>query len=110
MTLAQVDHTYPMAVGSMTIDLRDVAFSINALSITSTVGIGVLNVEVPPGVRVDLTAVSGNSNVDYPLGQRDFYTTSGGSQHQGELHLNVKVGIGTVNLLRASPGQWLSMK
>ncbi len=107
MSFAQVHHTYRMAVGSMTIDLRDVSFSTQAMTITSTVGIGVLNVEVPPGVRVDLTAVSGNSNVNYPLGQRDFYITTGGSKAQGELRLNVKVGIGSVNLFRAPPGQWL---
>ena len=108
-SLAQVHRTYRMAAGSMTIDLRNVPFSHHAVTITSTVGIGTLNIAVPRSVIVDLTAASGSRNVNYPFGQQQFFVAPGSSRGQGRIELNVKVGIGSVNLFRAAPGQWLPM-
>lgn len=104
-SFAQVRHTYRMAIGRMTIDLRDVSFANHAIAITSSVAIGTLTIDVPPGVVVNVTAVSGGNNVNYPIqGKGQFFNASSGA-HAGRIDLSLKVGIGNINLIRANANQ-----
>jgi phage shock protein PspC (stress-responsive transcriptional regulator) len=110
-SFAQVHHVYRMAAGRMIIDLRSVSFENHTIAVTSTVGIGTLTVEVPNGVSVNLTAEGGPNGINYPFeGQRQFYAGSGTGTHAGHLELNLKVGIGTISLIRAAPGQWVPLQ
>ena len=106
-TIAQVHHTYRYAMGDMTIDLRGVNFEGRTVSVTATVALGTLNVEVPPGVKVNLVAESGSNNIQYPLGQQQFNVVAS-SKVASQLNLTVKIGIGTINLFRAGPGSSLT--
>ncbi|MHB1251429.1 MAG: PspC domain-containing protein [Acidimicrobiales bacterium] len=107
-SLTQVHRTYRMAAGRMTIDLRGVSFENHSIAITSTVGIGTLTIDVPDGVLVNLSAESGANSINYPLqGARQFFVTSSSGAHHGLIELTVKVGIGNINLIRATPGEQL---
>jgi hypothetical protein len=106
-SLAQVHRTYRIAFGSMNVDLRGVDFKGATVSITATVAIGTLNIELPPGVRANLEARSGTSNIHYPIGRQGFYSSSTSGKNPAFVDLTVKVGIGTVNLFSAPPGTWL---
>ena len=110
-TPAQVRSTYRTAVGTMTVDLRQVDFPGHPTSVTASVGIGRLLVEVPPGVSVSLSAHSGMGNVVYgPGGQSAFVGPAGttatvfGPAARPQLILDADVGIGQVQLVRAAPG------
>lgn len=104
-SIAQVHRTYRMAAGRMTIDLRGVSFANHSIAITSTVGIGTLTIDVPDGVLVNLSAESGANSINYPFqGARQFYVAPSGGAHRGLIELTVKVGIGNINLIRATPG------
>jgi phage shock protein PspC (stress-responsive transcriptional regulator) len=60
---AQVAHRYRLAVGNMTLDLRDVRFSAGTTRVTATVGVGRLLVEVPRATTVSVAAHSGLGDV-----------------------------------------------
>jgi predicted membrane protein len=91
-------------MGVMTIDLRGVNFAGRTVSVTATVALGTLTIEVPPGVQVDLVAESGSSGINYPQGQQQFDGTRAGTTDTSHLNLTVKVALGTINLVRAAPG------
>jgi len=110
-TPAQVRTSYRTAIGAMTVDLRQVSFPSHPTSVTASVGIGRLLVEVPPGVSVSLSAHSGMGNVVYgPGGQSVFVGPVGstgtlfGVATRPQLILDADVGIGQVQLVRAAPG------
>jgi phage shock protein PspC (stress-responsive transcriptional regulator) len=109
-SFAQLQRTYRMAFGDMTLDLRAVDFEGKTVDVTATVAIGSLNIEVPPNVAVNLTAESGTSNINYPNGQRNFYVAAATGKKAAHLDLTVKVGIGGINLYRASPGAVTGMQ
>jgi len=110
-TPAQVRSTYRVAVGAMTVDLRQVDLPDRPTTVTASVGVGRLLVEVPPGVSVSLSARSGLGNVAYGPGGQSAFVNPGGTPsafvaraaHQ-QLILDADVGIGQVQLVRAAPG------
>lgn len=104
-SFAEVHHTYRMAIGRMTIDLRNVSFANHAIAITSSVGIGTLTIDVPPGVVVSVTAISGGNSVNYPIQGKGQFFTASSDAHAGRIDLNLKVGIGSINLIRANANQ-----
>lgn len=91
----------------MTVDLRNVSFADRSLSVSASVGVGQLVVEVPPGVVVDLTAQSGSSGISYPNGEKQFFVTSRSRSPKAKLDLTVRTGIGDVLLIRSAPGSAL---
>jgi phage shock protein PspC (stress-responsive transcriptional regulator) len=106
-SVAQLQPTYRTAVGSMTLDLRQVPFR-GVTHVTASVAVGRLLVEVPPGVIVDVTAHSGVGTVVYENGTVQAFTQSalsrGTASHRtAQLVLDAEVGVGQVQLLRASP-------
>lgn len=97
-TQTEIQRNYHGAFGTSTIDLLNVSFS-GTTYLTATQGVGVLNVEVPPGVTVDLRTHVGLGNV------QDFRDISGNSsapvQHaHATLVLNLEVGIGQIQYSR----------
>ncbi len=107
---AQVAPRYRLAIGNMVVDLRDVAFRPGTTHITATVGIGHLEVEVPPGPSVSVSAHSGLGAVQV-FGQTD----GGFSTHQTmqvggaatgraqtpHIVLDAEAGVGQVQVTRS---------
>jgi len=100
-TLAQVHSTYRTSFGAMTVNLEQVPFAGQTVAVTATVAVGELTIEVPAGVVVDVTAQSGVHKINYPQGYNSFYVAPLSGSHQGHLELKVKVGVGSLQLIRA---------
>lgn len=98
---AQLATNYRAGIGNLTLDLRQVSFPVRTVHVTASVAIGKLLVEVPPGVRVSVSAKSGIGDVVYgPGGDASF---SEGSSKSGQvLVLSAQVGIGQVELVRGA--------
>jgi phage shock protein C len=96
-TEAQIQRTYHGAFGTSTINLANVSFS-GTTYVTATQGVGVLNVYVPAGVKIDLRTHAG-------LGDAFSYRVIRGTtsttpvQHAGAtLVMNLEVGIGKIRI------------
>jgi len=103
-SITQVKPVYRTAFGGMTIDLRQVSLKAQTLTLTASVAVGNLTIEVPPGVVVDVTAHSGVRDVQYPQGFAAFDVPAKTGTHQSTIRLNVRVGIGEIQLFRSAPG------
>jgi phage shock protein PspC (stress-responsive transcriptional regulator) len=62
-TAAHVAKRYELAMGNLTVDLRDVTFASGTTHVKATVGIGRVVVVLPPGPTVSVTAHSGLGTV-----------------------------------------------
>ena len=62
-SVGAVDHDYELAIGNLSVDLRDVDFSGARRHVHAQVGIGQLNVTVPDGVRVVVDGHAGAGSV-----------------------------------------------
>jgi len=109
-SVAQVQPSYRTEFGSMTVDLRQVHFSSTATSVTASVAVGVLIVDVPANAIVYLKTHVGIGTVEY-LGQFGFDTqpftaipsslkTVASQQRAPHLNLNVEVGAGQIEIRR----------
>jgi phage shock protein PspC (stress-responsive transcriptional regulator) len=97
-TQAEIQRNYHGAFGTSTINLSNVSFS-GTTYVTATQGVGLLSVEVPPGVTVDLRTHVGLGDV------QDSRDVSGNSsepvQHaHAVLVLNLEVGMGQIQYSR----------
>lgn len=102
-SVAQVRHHYRLAFGSINVDLRQVNFAGQTVSVTASVAAGILTVEVPPGVVVDITSQGGVQNISYPQGFSTFEVPTRPDLHQSHLRLNASVGVGQIQLIRSGP-------
>ena len=108
-TLAQVQPAYRASIGSLTVDLRRVRFTHTTMHVTASVAVGVLTVEVPPGVVVDVSAHSGFGNVVASPGDlQTFSALAATAAHHAapsrpQLELVAEAGVGQVRLIRATP-------
>ena len=109
----QVQPDYRLAIGNMTVDLRNVNFPTGSTSITTSVGIGHLLVEVPSGVEVSVNAHSGLGTVIYGDGQGNptdaasfgnGSNASPGTRPTARLNLTATTGVGVVELDRTPAG------
>jgi len=111
-SLSDVRHTYRTEFGAMTVDLRGVKFPASGYSITATVAIGTLTIDVPSNVVIDLHTHVGAGNVW--TGQftsqgwvgPDFNPTPSSLHGRAlakapHLSIDAEVGIGHINLTRA---------
>jgi len=96
-TEAQVQRTYHGAFGTSTINLANVAFS-GTTYVTATQGVGVLIVDVPAGVKIDLRTHAGLGDAfSYRVIRNTTSTTP--VQHAGAtLVMNLEVGIGKIQI------------
>jgi phage shock protein PspC (stress-responsive transcriptional regulator) len=101
-TLGQVQRTYRAAIGSLTVDLRRVHFTTHTTHVTASVAVGVLTVEVGPGVVVDVSAHSGVGNVVAATGDLSSFGIPSGSTAGAhpQLSLVADAGVGQVRLVR----------
>jgi phage shock protein PspC (stress-responsive transcriptional regulator) len=109
-TLAQVQRTYETEFGSMTVDLRQVQFTPTPTSVTASVAVGVLNVDIPANAIVYLRTHIGAGNVTY-VGRNGYETlpfnavpsslkTAAEQRRAPHLILTVQVGVGRIMLQR----------
>lgn len=109
MSVNQIQPTYRLEAGNLTLDLRRVVFppDHSPLHVTVTVAVGRVEVEVPPSVDVAINANSGVGNVvtsSGSLGTFGVPTVSSGRRHVApELYLTVDAGVGQVELVRGTP-------
>lgn len=97
---AEVQRVYHGDFGQSTIDLSQVHFAPGTRYITATQGVGVLRVELPANVVLDLRTHVGIGNV-----QRSEYfdssaVSSAAKTSTTRLVLNLQVGVGQIQLLR----------
>lgn len=96
-TEAQIQRNYHGAFGVSTINFDNVAFS-GTTSVTATQGVGVLNVYVPAGVKIDLRTHAGLGDT---FSSRVIHNATTGTpvQHRGAtLVLNLEVGMGKIRI------------
>ena len=103
-TITAVDRTYEMAIGRMTVDLRNVDFAGEQRTVHATVGLGKLQVLVPDGVRVVVHGHAGAGSV-HAFGARtkdccptDVRHVRPGDPGGGRLVLDAEVGAGDVEI------------
>jgi hypothetical protein len=105
-TVAAVDRDYELAIGNLSVDLRDVDFAGARRHVRARLGVGQLNVTVPEGVRVVLDAHAGAGGVTafgrsaHECCPTDVHRVSPGVPGGGTLHLDADVGAGHVDVVR----------
>lgn len=106
----QLAANYRLAVGNLTVDLTDVPLRAGTTRLTTSVGIGRLLVEVPPGPTVSVVAHSGLGDVQV-FGQSNsglstVQTMEAGGSGPGareHLVLTADAGVGQVQVVRVAP-------
>jgi phage shock protein C len=112
-SLSQVSHTYTTEFGKATVDLSAVNFPSGGYSVTTSVAAGVLDIVVPANAVVDLQTHVGVGSVTFPtaLGYTNYrqfvgvpisLTTAVSRSNAPHLTLDVEVGIGLIEVSRAS--------
>jgi phage shock protein PspC (stress-responsive transcriptional regulator) len=101
-TRAELQSSYRMATGSLTVDLTHVPLGTGTRNVTASVAVGQLVVDVPRGVVVDVNAQSGIGTVTYGSSGPEAFaaplTAFGPARPQ--LVVDAQVGIGRVELER----------
>ena len=104
VALSEVHSSYHLAFGTMTLDLRRVAFKGRTTSVAASVAAGQLTVIVPSNVVLNVSAANGVPHIYYPQGSRLFYASAPSGSHRGHLNLAAQVGVGRLELVRAGVG------
>jgi phage shock protein PspC (stress-responsive transcriptional regulator) len=105
-TVAAVDHDYTLAIGNLSVDLRDVDFSGTRRHVHAQLGIGQLNVTVPTGVRVVVDGHAGVGGVtafgrsSHECCPTDVHLVRPGVPGGGTVFLDADVGAGHVEITR----------
>ena len=103
-TRAALHREYRLGIGHLVVDLRHVPLSGRVTTVSGSLGIGELDVEVPANVLVDVRAHSGAGTTEvfgsledgWP---QDTHSRAGAGAH-GVLHLDLRVGAGSVRVRR----------
>ena len=102
ITSAELQPTYRLAVGSLTVDLTHVPLGAVARTVTASVAVGQLVVDVPRGVVVDVDAHAGIGAISYGAAGPGAFavplTAFGPARPQ--LVIDAQVGIGLIRLQR----------
>jgi len=109
--VADVLAKYELAIGHMSLDLRDVAPGPGeTVNVNASVGIGRLQVNVPSSARIEVDAHTGAGSIVL-FGRHDdgwhrdvIRAVDGDQGAQGVLHLKLRVGAGEVDVHRFQPG------
>jgi len=103
-SVTDIETTYEMAFGRLTVDVGDVDFSGHRRALTATLGVGKLAVIVPDDVRVVVDGHAGVGSVN-AFDRRsadccpvDVSTVRTGDLGGGTLRLTVEVGVGDVEI------------
>jgi phage shock protein C len=111
-SLGQVERTYRAEFGSMTIDLRQVHFPSATTSVTASVAVGILKVEVPANAIVYLKTHIGAGPVEYisrfGYDEQPFNAipsalkTVASQQRAPHLVIDAEVGVGQIDIQRGT--------
>jgi phage shock protein PspC (stress-responsive transcriptional regulator) len=99
--------TYELGIGHLVVDLRNTPLSRRVTTITGSLGIGELDVDVPANVRVDVRAHAGAGATEI-FGHlddgvsHDTHRVAGAGQ-RGVLRLVLRVGAGSIHVRRWGP-------
>jgi phage shock protein PspC (stress-responsive transcriptional regulator) len=109
-SVAQVQDSYRTEFGAMTVDLREVHFTSTSKSVSASVAVGILNIDVPANAIVYLKTHIGAGNVQYLSrcydDQQPFSAippslkTVASQKAAPHLNLNIQVGAGQINIRR----------
>jgi phage shock protein PspC (stress-responsive transcriptional regulator) len=99
--LSQVHSTYRTAIGNMTVDLQQIHFT-RTTHLTASVAVGLLTIDIPPGVVVDVDAHAGVGSVTSEPGSMQEFSMPSGSNDASrpQLVLTAQVGVGQIRLVR----------
>ena len=114
-TLTQVQRTYETEFGTMTVDLRQVQFTPAPMSITASVAVGILRVDIPANAIVYLKTHIGAGTVTYD-GRNGYQTppftpvpaslkTAAEQKRAPHIDLDVQVGAGQNHSLQRAVTQ-----
>ncbi|MDQ1511237.1 MAG: hypothetical protein QOG50_3081, partial [Actinomycetota bacterium] len=97
---------YELGIGHLVVDLRDTPLTHRATVVTGSLGIGELDVDVPDDVRVDVRVHAGAGATEI-FGHLDDGVTQdthriAGVGQPGVLHLDLRVGAGSIHVRRWS--------
>jgi len=102
-TFAELETAYELGVGQLIIDLTDLPWDGETVNLDASVGVGRLELLVPPGVAVDARTEVGIGASLNPSGDQgglgvesDFYV---GSAADGTVVTNLDVGIGEIDVV-----------
>ena len=105
-TRATLQRRYELGIGRLVVDLRNAPLSERATSISGSVGIGELDVDVPANVRVDVRAHAGAGATEIFGRLEDGWPQNThrvtGNHQTGVLHLDLRVGAGSIHVRRWS--------
>jgi phage shock protein PspC (stress-responsive transcriptional regulator) len=100
-TFAAVSPSYEKAAGELVIDLTDLPWNGEEVTITAEVGAGELELVLPPGVGVEATSEVGIGEIDTPFGNSggisvdDVLTIDG---DLGRVVADLSVGVGSLRI------------
>lgn len=103
-TVAEIGADYNVAIGQLTIDLRDVEEVRSHISLKASVGMGELLVRLPEGVDFEVNANAGAGEVDIlgqakdGVGVEDHYATPGFDEGAAGISLDLDVFLGRVEV------------
>jgi hypothetical protein len=106
-TITGLRHEYKLAIGNLSVDLRDVDFSGTRRRIHAQLGIGELNVTVPAGARVVVDGhVRAGSITVFDVDRRtccpaDVHVVRPGRDGAGTVIVDADVGAGHIDITRA---------
>ncbi len=111
MHVAEVRDKYELAIGHMSLDLRDIGpLAGETVDVNASVGIGRLEVKVPSSARIEVDAHTGAGSLllfgrHYDGWHRDAErVVDGDARTGGVLHLKLRVGAGEIDVHRFQPG------
>jgi len=99
-----IRRNYELGIGHLVVDLRDARLSNSVTTVSGSLGIGELEVDVPANVQVDVRAHAGAGATEV-FGHLDDGLTQdthrvAGSPRSGVLHLDLRVGAGSIHVRR----------
>ncbi len=100
---------YELAIGHQVIDLSELDISGDPIRLTADVKIGQLEVVVPDGVTVDVSASATAGSIELFGEERDGWNTdfdvTDGSDDQRRYLLDIEVGYGRIDVCRAADAE-----
>ncbi|HEY3926056.1 MAG TPA: PspC domain-containing protein [Acidothermaceae bacterium] len=107
---ADIPATYRLAIGHQTIDLTGLNLAGKKVLVTSSVGVGEVDVRVPPNARLVVHGRAGTGDVNIDGNHdggtrvdRTLVLPAVGTAVAGEIDLDVRVGLGRVYVDRSVP-------